>query len=182
MGILFLGRWLSRSEKPASNPIAEPHTAEPEDAGIQFDRGRHLAQGEGVVQDLAQAAEWYRKAAGQGHSGAQFNLGLMYGQGRGVLRNEAAAVSYLRQAAESGHPGAQYHVGVKLYRASKAERRSAASESRIEAFKWLLLAVAQTYRGADSAREFVALGMTRDEVNEGGRRAAAFAALQTHGA
>ncbi len=35
--------------------------------------------------------------------------------------------------------------------------------------------VRQRYRGADSALEFIALGMIRQEVQEGGRRAADFA-------
>jgi len=38
------------------------------------------------------------------------------------------------------------------------------------------LSAAQGCRGAESACEFVALGMTREEVSEGGRRAAAFVA------
>ena len=54
-----------------------------------------------------------------------------------------------------------------------------ASECRIEAFKWLALAVAQGHRGSESAREFVALNMTREEVAEGGRRAMTFTAERT---
>jgi TPR repeat protein len=127
-----------------------------------------------VSQDDARAAEYYLKAAIQGHAAAQFNLGLMYGRGRGVSRNRASAEQWLRQAAEQGHPGAQYHLGVHLYHDSNRLRQPQASEARIEGYKYLQLAVRQRYRGADSALEIIALGMTRQEVQEGGRRAAGF--------
>jgi TPR repeat protein len=42
------------------------------------------AEGQGVPQDHAEAARWYRKAADQGNALAQFGLGLMYDQGHGV--------------------------------------------------------------------------------------------------
>lgn len=177
MGIASsFGRWWGRSGKPALNSTVERQAAEPEDAESQFDLGRELAGVEGEAQDYAGAAQWYLKAAGQGHCVAQFSLGLMYGQGQGVRRDEASAGMWLRKAAESGHAGAQYHVGVRQHRASKSGPLPEASECRIEAFKWLELAVMQAYRGSESAREFVALGMTQGEVDEGGRRAAAFAA------
>ncbi|HWH72388.1 MAG TPA: tetratricopeptide repeat protein [Candidatus Sulfotelmatobacter sp.] len=175
MAIPFLGRWLRRSSNPAWHSTVEQRAAGPEDAESQFNLGQHLADVTAAVPDYAQAAAWYLKAAGQGHCAAQFQLGLLYGQGKGVARNEATAVTWLRQAAELGHAGAQYHVGVKLYRASKSKRLSAASECRIEALKWLQLATTQDYRGALSAREFVTLDMTWEEVDEGGRRAVAFA-------
>ena len=174
MGIAFFGRWLSRSGRPALNSTTEQQAREPEDAESQFNLGQKFASGADAVQDDAQAAEWYLKAANQGHREAQFHLGLMYGQGQGVVRDEVKAVMWLRKAAELGHAGAQYHVGVRQHRASRVGRQSEASECRIEAFKWLQLAMAQGYRGSESAREFVALSMTREEVTEGGRRALAF--------
>src|SRR5512140_1470150 len=176
MGIASFGRWLGRSGKSASDSTAERQAAEPDDAESQFSLGRELADGEGQAQDYVRAAQWYLKAAGQGHCVAQFNLGLMYGQGKGVRRDEATAGMWLRKAAESGHAGAQYQVGVRQHRASKSGPPPEASECRIEAFKWLELAVTQGYRGSETAREFVALGMTQGEVAEGGRRAVAFAA------
>ena len=39
--------------------------------------------GKGVERDFAKAAEWYRKAARQGHAKAQTNLGNLYRSGRG---------------------------------------------------------------------------------------------------
>jgi TPR repeat protein len=173
----FLRPWLSRRSKSALKAATEQPTPLSEDADSQFKLAWSLASADAPPDDYAQAAELYLKAARQGHSAAQFNLGLMYRQGRGVLRSEATAEMWLREAAGLGHAGAQYHIGVGQHRASKRVRQSAeASECRIEAFKWLRLAVVNGYRGAQSALEFVALAMTRKEVDEGDRRALAFLA------
>ena len=41
------------------------------------------SEGQGVPQDHAEAAKWYRPAADQGYAPAQYNLGLWYGRGEG---------------------------------------------------------------------------------------------------
>ncbi len=51
------------------------------------------AKGQGVSQNDAKAAKWFRKAADQDHAAAQSNLGLMYAQGKGVAQNDAEAAS-----------------------------------------------------------------------------------------
>ncbi len=55
--------------------------------------------GQGVQQDYAEAAKWYRKAAVQGVAAAQYNLGLMYTNGHGVTQDYAEAVKWYRKAA-----------------------------------------------------------------------------------
>jgi TPR repeat protein len=167
-------RWFGVSSPSDVKASAQVPPAEPQDAQSQFEWGQRFEKGQDVSQDDARAAEYYLKAAVQGHTAAQFNLGPMYGRGRGVSRNGASAQQWLRQAAEQGHPGAQYHLGVHLYQDSKRLPQAQASEARIEGYKYVQLAVRQRYRGADSALEFIALGMTRQEVQEGARRAAGF--------
>ena len=167
-------RWFGRPSRSDVKASAEVPPAEREDAESQFEQGQRFEKGQDVSQDDARAAEYYLKAAVQRHAAAQFNLGLMYGQGRGVSRNGASAQQWLRQSAEQGHPGAQYHLGVRLNQDSKRLPQAQASEARIEGYKYLQLAVRQQYRGADSALEFIALRMTRQEVQAGGRRAAGF--------
>ena len=167
-------RWFGRLSQSDVKASAEVPPAEREDAESQFEWGQRFEKGQDVSQDDARAAEHYLKAAVQGHTAAQFNLGLMYGRGRGVSRNGASAQQWLRQAAEQGHPGAQYHLGVHLYQDSKRLPQAQASEARIEGYKYVQMAVRQRYRSADSALEFIALGMTRQEVQEAGRRAAGF--------
>ena len=61
------------------------------------------ARGEGVPQDYAEAARWYRKAAEQGQADAQFNLGVMYLKGEGVPQDPGEAGRWARMAAQQGH-------------------------------------------------------------------------------
>ena len=51
--------------------------------GVPDNLGLKYANGEGVVEDDAEAVRWYRLAADQGHAGAQVNLGLDVRQRRG---------------------------------------------------------------------------------------------------
>ena len=167
----FCRRLLSPSSVPDSG--ATEARAVQGDAGAQFGLGQKYSRGE--TPDSPQAAGWYRKAAEQGHAPAQFNLGLMYASGHGVPRDDAAALLWIRKAAESGDPGAQHNLGGRCHRASFRERKTDASECRIEAYKWLFLASVQGYKGSAAACEQVTLAMTSAELAEGNHRAASFA-------
>ena len=52
--------------------------AEQGNADAQYNLGVMYDNGQGVRQDYAEAARWYRKAAEQGNAKAQYNLGSMY--------------------------------------------------------------------------------------------------------
>ena len=69
------------------------------------------AQGQGLAQDCAQAAAWYRKAADQGYADAQFNLAAMYAQGQGVAQDNEQAIVWYRKAADQGNAAAQNNLG-----------------------------------------------------------------------
>jgi hypothetical protein len=69
-------------------------------------------EGQGVPQDDAVAASWYRKAADQGDAHSQLNLGLMYDKGQGVPQDHAAAVSWYRKAADQGDASAQFNLAL----------------------------------------------------------------------
>ena len=58
--------------------------------------------GEGVEQDKAEAAKWFRKAADQGYAGAQYNLGHCYANGYGVKQDRAEAAKWYQKAADQG--------------------------------------------------------------------------------
>jgi uncharacterized protein len=58
--------------------------------------------GEGVQQDLNQAAEWYIKSAEKGYARAQYRLGLFYATGSGVEKNLKEAEKWYRKAAGQG--------------------------------------------------------------------------------
>ena len=72
-----------------------------------------MYDGEGVPEDDAEAARWFRLAADQGLAGAQYdNLGNMYADGRGVPEDDAEAARWFRLAADQGLAGAQLNLGV----------------------------------------------------------------------
>jgi TPR repeat protein len=172
MALSFLRRRIPQTETAAVETTqARGPSAEAE---ALFRRGVGFASGQGQAQDYAQAAECYGQAAEQNHGLAQFNLAVMYAQGQGVLRDAAKSLVWMTRAAEGGDAGAQFKLGVQRHLACRGARMEGVSESRIEALKWVRLAAAQGYRGAEGACEYMALGMTREEVAEGGRRVQAF--------
>jgi uncharacterized protein len=157
------GPQFSRSDADAGHPEA------------QFGLGLRYAVA-GVTPDYTQAAEWYRKAAEQNHHLAQFNLGQMFAHGHGVPPDDAAAVMWIRRAADGGDAGAQFNLGNRAYRESMKITESHAAESRIEAYKWYRLAAAQGYGTSQNSCDVVTMSMSREEVQEGNERAAAFVA------
>jgi len=93
--------------------------------------------GQGLPQDYAEAAKWFRKAAEQGDARAQFNLGGMYGQGQGVPQDYVEAHMWLNLAA-SNAPGEKYEEYAAV-RDRVASRMSAAqvAEAQRLARQWL---------------------------------------------
>ncbi|MGH7396516.1 MAG: tetratricopeptide repeat protein, partial [Candidatus Rokuibacteriota bacterium] len=105
------------------------------------------ATGEGVPQDPAAAARWYRQAAEQGFAPAQYQLGLRYANGDGVDRDYAEAVTWYRRAAEQGVAFAQFNLGVRYANGQGVAR------DPVQAYQWFGVA-AQGLLGkeADIAR------------------------------
>ncbi|HZF70056.1 MAG TPA: tetratricopeptide repeat protein [Sulfuricurvum sp.] len=68
----------------------------------QFNVGVIYERGIGVEQNQSMAAQWYEKAAEQGHVDAQYNLAIMYVSGRGVDQNTSAGMMWLANAAKHG--------------------------------------------------------------------------------
>jgi uncharacterized protein len=174
MALSFFRRWIPQTEAAAAGAAQSKGLST--EAEALFQRGVGFATGQGQAQDYAQAAECYGLAAEQNHCLAQFNLAVMYAQGQGVLRDAAKSLLWMTRAAEAGDAGAQFKLGVQRHMACRDARMQGVPEARIEALKWVRLAAAQGYRGAEGACEYVALGMTREEVAEGDRRVQAFTA------
>ena len=78
---------------------------------------------QGVQQDNAAAALWFRKAAEQGYAPAQSNLGTLYRDGRGVAQHDTDAVIWFRKAADQGDAVAEFQLG-NQYANGKAHRRT----------------------------------------------------------
>lgn len=85
--------------------------AEAGDADAQFNLGHAYRLGRGVAQDMAQAEQWYARAARAGHREAQAMYGVI------LLQNNrrAEAMPFIRQGAEAGDPRAQYVYGTALF-------------------------------------------------------------------
>lgn len=73
-------------------------------------------------EDLAEAAEWYRKAAEQEESEAEAALGSMYQAGAGAPRDESESVKWYRRAACQGNSSAQTMMGF-AYEKGRGVRR-----------------------------------------------------------
>jgi TPR repeat protein len=174
MIVSFLRRCFRGSTIP--HPEVAPEAAEASGAEEQFYQGLLCASRQGGAQDYVQAARWYAKAAEQNHSLAQYNLATMYGQGQGVVRDEAKALIWLTRAANLGDAGAQYRLGVQHHISCRNGGAGVAVDERIEALKWVRLSATQGYHGAAGACEYVAMGMTLEQVAEGEKRAGAFVA------
>jgi hypothetical protein len=109
------------------------------DATAQFNVGTAYYNGRPVAADYARAAEWYRRAARQGHVGAQFLLGLMYDAGRGVPQDGAQSAAWFHRAAARGHAPAQHNLGI-MYRVGRGVPKDLA-----EAAQWFLRAAEQEH-------------------------------------
>jgi len=76
-------------------PLAEGGDAQAQThAGELYERGIG-----GVAPDYSRAAQWYGKAAAQGHARARINLGFLHEKGLGVAKDPLAALRMYRPAA-----------------------------------------------------------------------------------
>ena len=84
-----------------------------------FDYHWNARQGNGVTQNLPEAAEWYSKAAAQGHAGSQYNLACYYWNDEYVKQDKKQALEWFEKAAAQGHAEAKSLL--KDYRTKKVE-------------------------------------------------------------
>ena len=175
------------------------------DAEAQKTLGECYSNGQGVKQDYAQAAQWYRKAADQGNAAAQAALGELYEAGQGVQHDDAEAAKWYLRAASQGHAPGQYSLALlylmghgvrqdiaealKWYRQAAEQGHALAqfnlgvrykegkgvAPDPVGAYKWLSLAASRGVPDAAQTRAALEQGMTRQQIKEGQSRAAAFA-------
>lgn len=87
----------------ASGTVGTHCKVEAESSVAAWFQAGFVAYGEG---DYVLAAEFFTKAADQGHAGAQKHLGLMHGLGRGVAISYVQAYMWFTLAAEQGDASA----------------------------------------------------------------------------
>jgi localization factor PodJL len=82
------------------------------DPGAEYEIAQRYADGRGVPQNLAEAADWFERAAKQGLVLAQFRLGGFYEKGFGVKKDLEAARRLYTSAAEAGNAKAMHNLAV----------------------------------------------------------------------
>jgi len=97
------GSWAEQMRQRAQAGDAQAQN----EVGMMYEKGLMS-----YPQDDKQAAQWYRKAAEQGHAIAQGNLGTLYMEGKGVPQDNAQALQWWNKAAAQGNAEAQYNLGV----------------------------------------------------------------------
>jgi localization factor PodJL len=82
------------------------------DPAAEYEIAQRYAEGRGLPQNLAEAADWFDRAAKQGLAPAQFRLGGFYEKGFGVKQDLDAARRLYSVAAEAGNAKAMHNLAV----------------------------------------------------------------------
>jgi TPR repeat protein len=170
--------------------------ATPTMARMQFQYARALHESG----DIAEALDWYGKAADQGHAGAMNSLGYVYLTGQGAARDDAKALTLFRKAAEGGNALAQHNLGLMLsdgrgtrqnlseglhwHKAAARQGYPGAMHAvglfyahgrgverdQAEAYYWFSRAAEQGFAAAVEQRDMAAKKLSRSQITETGRR------------
>ena len=111
------GRMGYPADKPYAQSLAALVIADVEalaGAGVseaQFLMGTAFAEALGKDRDDGAAAEWYRRAADNGHVLAAHNMGNIHYSGTGVEQDDALAVYWWMQSAKAGDAIPQFRLG-----------------------------------------------------------------------
>jgi len=83
------------------------------EAASQYQVGLWYETGRCLKRDKANATEWFRRAAEQGHADAQYELGRIYYDyyRYGIEQDNEEAARWYQRAAEQGHPLAAFWLG-----------------------------------------------------------------------
>lgn len=141
-------------------------SAEAGNVASQADWGVALYFGRDVAADRAAGIKWVRTAAEQGEVASEAMLGLMYLNGYGgVDKDYALAEMWLRKAANQDEPVSQNYLGW-MY-----ANGLGMVEDKVQALKWMELAVSGSEGDADQAnmvtvRDRIAAGMSAADIEK----------------
>lgn len=142
--------------------------AEKGDPDAAFNLGQAYRLGRGVPLDLAQAQNWFDRAARKGHIDAQTTLGLLLFQNG----NRVAAMRWLNSAAEAGEPRALLMVGTALYNGDGVP------EDHVKAYAYVSRAAAQGLAAAKATLADMDAVMPLDQRQQGVAMAQALASAR----
>jgi hypothetical protein len=123
---------------PASDRLADlTMRAKAGETGAQYDLGVMFARGDGVAQDYAEAAAWFREAAINGNVAAQYDLAVLYEHGLGVPHNMNEALIWYHSAAARNYPSAEYNLAISY------AQGQGTPQDMVSAARWYLRAAEQ---------------------------------------
>ena len=164
------------------------------DAAAQYEVGERHANGDGVTQDMAEAAKWFERSANQGLAAAQYRLATQYEKGRGVKQDDRLAREWYEKAAQGGNvkamhnlavihaegrgtaqdfktasgwfaQAADYGLGDSQYNlAILNERGLGIPKNMVEAYKWLDIAARGGDEGATAKRDALATELSAEDL------------------
>ncbi|MBX3509185.1 MAG: SEL1-like repeat protein [Parvibaculum sp.] len=164
------------------------------DAAAQYEVGERYANGNGVAQDMAEAAKWFERSANQGLAAAQYRLAAQYEKGRGVKQDDRLAREWYEKAAKGGNvkamhnlavihaegrgtaqdfktaagwfaQAADYGLGDSQYNlAILNERGLGIPKNQVEAYKWLDIAARGGDQGAAAKRDALATELSAEDL------------------
>jgi TPR repeat protein len=112
------------------------------DPVAQFKVAGYHARGEGVAQDLTEAAKWLLLSAQQGYAPAQNNIAVCYATGAGVEKDQIQAIAWIRKSADQGYARAQCYLGLSFAKGEGVPRDQA------QAIEWFRKSAAQGFPDA----------------------------------
>ncbi|MDX5366659.1 MAG: peptidoglycan-binding protein [Alphaproteobacteria bacterium] len=164
------------------------------DAAAQYAVGDRYANGEGVAQDMAEAAKWFERSANQGLAAAQYRLATQYEKGRGVKQDDRLAREWYEKAAQGGNVKAMHNLAVihaegrgtaqdfktasgwftqatdyglgdsQYNLAILNERGLGIPKNPVEAYKWLDIAAKGGDQGAAAKRDAIATELSAEDL------------------
>ena len=120
--------------------------------------GEIYYQGKLVPKNIAQAADWFSKAAAQGSPDAMDRLGELWAAGMNGSPDPKAAANWYHKAATQGLAEAQYNLGLCY------TKGAGVPANPVEAWKWLQLAAKQKLPNATEERDKVQATLTADQL------------------
>jgi TPR repeat protein len=133
--------------------------------------GQAYAEGDGVRENAAEAAKWFRLAADQDSAAGEYELGKCYLQGKGMPKDLTEGVRWTRRSAEQGYALAQNSLGLCY------ANGTGLGKDNLQAYKWFNLAAAGDDEHADDTK--VSMGLVErflapEQISEAQRMAREF--------
>jgi TPR repeat protein len=121
-----------------------------------------------IGKDMEAAADWFYKAATNGHANAQSALGVLYEEGTGVSKDDSKAAKWYQMAAEQGVADAQMNLAVFYHNGQGVQR------DYIKAYMWYTIAIERGFEPAmipQCIRAVLSNKMTPEQIAEANKLA-----------